>query len=104
MRVCGACGGLADVIDEGEGGPRADAEGRPRRVEDVSVVVGTAEGQCVGHGVEVAPTVLNGEVKAKELADPLMLWHGGEALVQQELEAVVIRANTERPPQKYGRQ
>jgi hypothetical protein len=38
--------------------------------------------------------VLDGEVKAEELADPLVLRDGGEALVQQELEAVVVRAHT----------
>jgi hypothetical protein len=33
------------------------------------------------------------EVVPKEITDPLMLWHRGEALVQQVLEAVVIGAD-----------
>ena len=81
-----------------------DAEGCPHGVDGVRVGVGVAAGQGIGHGVEATRAILDSELEAKEFADPLMLRHGGEALVQQELEAVVIRANTERPPQKYGRQ
>jgi hypothetical protein len=46
----------------------------------------------------MARTILDGEVKAKELADPLVLRYGGEALVQQELEAVLIRVNAKGSP------
>ena len=73
-----------------------DAKGRAvcGRVPGVD---GVAAGQGVGDGVEAAGAVLDGEVETEELVDPLMLRHGGEALVQQELQVVVVRAHTERP-------
>jgi hypothetical protein len=45
---------------------------------------------------------LNGEVKAEELADPLVLWHGGEALIQQELKSEVVGADEEVPTPEIG--
>jgi hypothetical protein len=44
--------------------------------------------------------ILDGEVEAEELADPLVLRDGGEVLVQQELEAVVVHTHMERPTPK----
>jgi len=37
--------------------------------------------------------VVNGEVEPQELADPMVLWNGGKALIQQVLEAIVISTN-----------
>jgi hypothetical protein len=75
-------GGLTDVVEEGKSGPRADAECRPLGSTDGFVVVGIAARQGVGHGVKATRTVLDGEIKAKELADPLMMWHRRQPLVQ----------------------
>ena len=87
-----------NVGEEAEGRPGADEEDRPLSVGDSGVVVGVAARQGIGHGVKMAGEILDGEVEAEELADPLMLQHGGEALVQQKLEAVVVRADTDQPP------
>ena len=54
-------------------------------------------GQCVGHGVKTARPILDGEVEAEELADPLVLRYGRQPLIQEELQAVVVRANVEGP-------
>ena len=58
---------VVDVGEETERRPGADAQGRPG---------GLATGQRVGHDVKTARPILDGEVEAEELADPLVLWHG----------------------------
>ena len=58
-------------------------------------VLGVAAGQGVRHGVEAPGAVFDGEVEAEQLADPLVLRNGRQALVQEELEAVMVSANKE---------
>ena len=96
LRIRGLGSGVANLVDEGERWPGEDAEGRTH-CGGVGGVVDVAAGQGVGDRVEAAGAVLDGEVEAEELADPLMLRHGGESLIKQELQAVVVRAHTERP-------
>lgn len=43
---------------------------------------------------------LDPEVKPQEFVGPLMLWNCGEPLVEQELEAVMVRAHQELPTPK----
>jgi hypothetical protein len=84
-------GGATNVGVEVEGGPR---EGPER----CSLLV--AARQRVGRRVEPLGAVLDGEVKPKQLAEPLVLRHGGQPLVQEELQAVVVGADEEpAPPQ-----
>ena len=59
-------------------------------------------GQCVGDSVLSVWLVLHQEVVAYELADPVVLRDRGEALVEEELQAVVVRPNRETsPPQVW---
>jgi hypothetical protein len=94
--------------EEGERGARADAEHHPLGIAIGVGGVGVAARQGVSHSVEVRWTILHREVQAKELVDPLMLRHRRQPLVQEELEAVVVRANPERatpevgPPMAHG--
>jgi hypothetical protein len=54
----------------------------------------------VGHRVQPPRSVLDGEVEPEQLADPLVLRNGGEALVQEVLQAIVISPHEElAPPQ-----
>jgi hypothetical protein len=53
-----------------------------------------APGQRVCHDVHRAWLVLDGEIEAQQFVDPMALWNnGGQALVQQVLQAVVVRLN-----------
>jgi hypothetical protein len=74
---------LAETLDE--------VEGRTRYGEKCRLLC-VAPGQSVGHSVGVARFVLHREVEAQELAHPMMLWNGGEALVEQKFETEVVRA------------
>jgi hypothetical protein len=47
-------------------------------------------GEHICHRVQPFRPVFNLEVEAEQLVDPLVLRHGGEALIQQELEAIVV--------------
>ena len=44
----------------------------------------------------------DGEVVAEQLGDPLVLRQGGEALVEEEFERIVIGAHDEATPPKIG--
>jgi hypothetical protein len=55
-------------------------------------------GQGVHYDVEAPRTVHDVEVVAKELADPLVLRHGRQALVQQELQAIMVSTNIKMTP------
>ena len=48
--------------------------------------------------------ILDGEVKVEQLSDPVMLWDRHEALVEEVLEAVVVRPDKEVAPHRYGHQ
>ena len=65
--------------------PKKIEQGRPDGLVGGGNKVGVATGQCVGHCVKAARSILDGKVEAKELADPLMLRHGRQPLIQQEL-------------------
>ena len=91
--------GLADVGDEHEGRP---GEGAHHSAPALlwAVQLGVTAGKSIRHGIKAAGAVLHGEVEAKQLADPLMLRNGGEALIQEKLQAVVVSADQEvAPPQ-----
>ena len=62
--------------------PKVGLERMQSVVPAGGVMVGVVARQGVGDGVKAARTILDGEVKAKELADPLMLRHGRQPLVQ----------------------
>jgi hypothetical protein len=49
-----------------------------------------AAGESVDNDVLAGWFVFHSEVKAQELAHPMMLRYGGKALVQQKLEAVLV--------------
>jgi hypothetical protein len=51
--------------------------------------------ESVGDYVLLAYFLFHGEVKAQELAHPMMLRYGGKALVQQKLEAIVVNFDDE---------
>jgi hypothetical protein len=59
---------------------------------------GVAPRQRVGDGVRRARLVLDGEVEAQQLANPMVLRNGGQAQVQQILQVVVIRLDCETAP------
>ena len=46
--------------------------------------------------------VLYGEVEAEEFVHPVMLWDGGQPLIQQVLEAVVVSLDHEAAPPEVG--
>jgi hypothetical protein len=81
--------GLSELVDE--------VEARSREGKELSLH-GVALGQRVGNGVRRARLVLDGEVEAQQLANPVVLRNGGQALVQQILQAVVIRLDCETAP------
>ena len=64
----------------------------------VGVGVGVAARQGVGHDVEVAGSVLHSEIIGKQFAYPLVLWHRRQALIEHELEHVVVSADAKPPP------
>ena len=59
-------------------------------------------GQRVRHHIQAPRPKFDGEVVAEQLGDPLVLSHGGEALVEEELERIVIGAHDEATPPKIG--
>jgi len=89
--IIGACSCAANVIEE--------AERRPRESMSEAVIFVLAR-KSISHHVEATRVVLHSEIKGKKLADPLMLRHCGQALIQQSLQAVVIHPHKEvAPPQ-----
>jgi hypothetical protein len=79
---------LVQVVDEGE--PRC-RHGECRRCLHVTT------GEGVGDDVGVARFVLDLEVESQQLAHPMMLRDGCYALVEEELEAVVVGVDAEIP-------
>jgi hypothetical protein len=55
-------------------------------------------GQCVCNDVQAPRPKLDGEIVAEQLGDPLVLRQGGEALVEEELERIVIGAHDKATP------
>ena len=100
LSVWGGGSGATDIGEEAERRPGTDAEGHPLRGSNHGVRWRVPARQSIGHHVKAVGLILDGEVDAKELADPLMLRHRRQTLVQQELEAVVIGADPERPAPK----
>jgi hypothetical protein len=49
--------------------------------------------QSIGHCVSAARLVFHCEIKAQELAHPMMLWNGSQALIKQKLQAEMISAH-----------
>lgn len=62
------------------------------------VLIGVAVREGVDHCVRRARLVLNGEVEAEQLAHPMMPRNGGEALVEEVLQAVVVHLDDEAAP------
>jgi len=58
-------------------------------------VVGVPAGESVSYRVRCARLVFHREVETQQLADPVMLRDRGEALVEEVLEAVVVRLDDE---------
>jgi hypothetical protein len=54
--------------------------------------------QHAGHRVQLPWVVFHSEVEAEELADLLILWHGGEVLIRQEFQGEVVGADKEVMP------
>jgi hypothetical protein len=50
-----------------------------------------ALGQRIRHSVHRAWLVPDKEIEVQQFVDPKVLWNGGQALVQQVLQAVVVR-------------
>lgn len=74
-------GCLAKSVEEVEGGTH---DGTCTSVGEV------APRKSVSHRVKAARLVLDGELKPQKLANPMMLGYGHQALVEEELEAVVV--------------
>jgi hypothetical protein len=55
-------------------------------------------GEGIGDDVRGARPVLHREIEAQELAYPVMLRDGGEALVEEVLQTVVVGLDDEAPP------
>jgi hypothetical protein len=102
LGIRGSAGSPTDVIDEGEGRPGADAHDSACGGDVVRNLLSVTTGEGFDDRVEKARTVLDGEIEAEELVDPLVLRNGGEPLVWQELQVVVIRANMESSPPEIG--
>jgi hypothetical protein len=64
--------------------------------------------QSISDCVQPAGVVFNPEIKTKQFANPLMLWDHGEALVQHELERIMVHSHDEgmspqiQPPMAHG--
>ena len=73
-----------------------------------NAIVRVVVGEHVRDRVERAGLVLDGEVEPMQLPDPMVPWNHGEALVEEELQAVVVGADAEaaalkiRPPVSYS--
>jgi hypothetical protein len=91
-----------NLVEEDEGGPRQNY-GRCC-AQCGGGILSVPAGQGVSDRVEAPRPVLHVEVEAEKLADPLVLGHRREALVQQVLQAKVVGADDEvaapqvRPP------
>ena len=72
---------MAEAVDE--------VEARPRHSHGHGLLCVAAR-QRVGDGVRAALLVLDGEVKAEKLAHPVVLWDGGQALIQQKFKTVMV--------------
>jgi len=86
-RVDGLC--LAETADVVKARCRDGAE----TAHAVILSIATREG--VRHDVGCPGLVLDGEVEAEQLANPMVLGNGGKALIQQKLEAMVVRLDEE---------
>jgi len=95
---------VADVVIE------LKRRGRQGRQEGTSVWnsrqqrdIAIPSGQSVGHHVSFAWTIFHTKIISKQLAYPLVLRNRRQALVQHELEGVVIGADDEgAPPQIWS--
>ena len=74
-----------------------EVETRGRKSKKLAVC-SVASGQRVGDCVRRAGLVFYGEVEAQQFANPVVLRNGGQALVQQVLQAVVICLDSETAP------
>ena len=52
-------------------------------------------GERICHRVQAYRPILHRELEAEELANPLVLQNGGQTLVKQKFETVVILTNQE---------
>jgi len=117
-RPRGATRPLAEFIPDGdeswvsvlrltETRDEVEVEARPRDGDDAPLVR-VAAGQGVRHHVRRAGLVFDREVEAQQFPHPVVLGNCGEALIQQVLEAVMIRLDEEaavpeiRPPVPDG--
>jgi hypothetical protein len=64
--------------------------------------VGVMAGERIRHCVQTTRSVLHREIEAEELANPLVLRNGGQTLVKQKFETVVICVNQEGTPPEVG--
>ena len=69
----------AVVVRDGRGGDMDAVEEAKRGREGVRQSLGVTAGQSVNHRVQLPWAIFHGEVEAEQLADPLMLLHGGGA-------------------------
>ena len=91
-----------DVIKESERWPRQGMDGHSRPLEGDHTLLRVLAREGIHHRVQTPRTILHSEVKAEELADPLMLRNSGQALVKQKFETVVVSTNQEVvPPQVW---
>ena len=63
----------ADVVEKVERWPRQGVR---------SSSVGVVAGERISHRFQAARVIFNREVEAEQLADALLLGHGGEALIE----------------------
>jgi hypothetical protein len=57
-------------------------------------------GEGIGRRIQASRAVFDDEIKREQLADPLMLGHSGQPLVQEKLQAAVIGADEKMMPPK----
>jgi hypothetical protein len=82
-----------NLVEEDEGGPRQNYDRCCAQCG--GGILSVPAGQGVSDRVEAPRPVLHVEVEAEKLADPLVLGHRREALVQQVLQAKVVGADDE---------
>jgi hypothetical protein len=75
-----------------------EVKARHEQRKDRVVHAGVTPGQRVDDGVHGTQLVFHRKVEAEELAHLMVLWDRREALVEEELEAVVLGADEERVP------
>jgi len=80
---------MAQAADEVETG---------RRDSQQLTFLGVSARERVRHDVSRTRPVLNREVKAQQLPDPVVLGNCGEALVEEVFEAIVVCLDDEAPP------